>query len=142
MSAEHIRFPVAVHLFLLEIRPEVIRQHVRAGLERLISLKPTLSALGRDRLSVKVSPTLPQAAVILLDGGTPQGRIQLEFRPYREPRGNSFSLELSASDGRLYSVVERSWRAYFADAVAVTTAGSIAGPAPVGDPATLPPDPD
>lgn len=111
--------------FDLEIRPDVIRQHVRAGLERLQQLRETLSAAGRERFLIKVSPTLPQAAVIVLDGGTPHGKAQMEFRPYREPRANSFSLELSAKkSARLYAVVERSLQSYFADASIATPVAS------------------
>lgn len=104
----------------LDMSPETIRQHVRAAIEALQRLKATLSSATQDRFSIKVSPTLPQAAVILLDGGTATSRIQLEFRPYRESRSNSFSLELtSTKEGRLYSTVEKAWLSYFRDSHAV-----------------------
>ena len=105
----------------LETRPDTIRQHVRAGLETLQRLRSTLSAVGQEQFVIKVSPTLPQAAVILLDRGTATSKIQLEFRPYKESRSNSFSIEVSAAEeGRLYTRLEKSWSAYFKDANNIT----------------------
>ena len=100
----------------LDMTPEAIRQQVWVAIEGLRRLKSALSSAAQDRFSIKFSPTLPQAAVILLDGGTATSKIQLELRPYRESRSNSFSLELtSTNEGRLYSTVERAWLNYFKD---------------------------
>lgn len=104
----------------LDSSPETIRQHVRAAIVNLQRLKATLSSETQDRFSIKVSGTLPQAAAILLDGGTETSKLQLELRPYRESRSNSFSLELtSTTEGRLYSTVERAWLCYFRDSHAI-----------------------
>lgn len=101
----------------LEIPPEVIRHNVRAGLNHLAEVRAGLSSDARKRFHVKVSRTLPQAAVILIDAGQPSGRLQLEFRPYRAPRWKSFSIELTAdTQGALYKLLEGSWSTYFRDA--------------------------
>jgi hypothetical protein len=110
----------------LDMSPETIRQHVRAAIEGLQRLKSTLSSATQDRFSIKVSRTLPQAAAILLDGGTATSKIQLELRPYRESRSHSFSLELtSTNESRLYSTVERAWLLYFRDSHAIQSMPSM-----------------
>jgi hypothetical protein len=110
----------------LDMTPEAIRQQVRTAIEGLQRLKSILSSAAQERFSIKVSPTLPQAAVILLDGGTATSKIQLELRPYRESRSNSFSLELtSTAQGRLYTTVERAWLSYFRDSTDIRPISSM-----------------
>lgn len=101
----------------LEMSPQAIRSQVRGSLEKFKSVRAGLDPDAASRLRVKVSDSLPQAAVIMLDSGTPTGRIQLEFRPYRSPRSDSFSFELTpTNDGGLYSTIEAAWGRYLRDA--------------------------
>ncbi|MBT1091604.1 hypothetical protein [Streptomyces sp. Tu102] len=101
----------------LEMSADAIRHHVNHGLGALGGLKLTLSENGKRNLRIKTSATLPQAAVILIDADSPPGKIQLEFRPYRAPRWNSFSIEVSeVGSARLYGTLKSSWQDFFRDA--------------------------
>ena len=91
--------------------------YVHLALEKLLDLKSNMSPDKQDLFSVCISNVIPQAAVIFLDSGTENGRIQLEFRPYGVPRNDSFSMEISyKKDARLYNLLEKSWNKFFEDA--------------------------
>lgn len=101
----------------MQMSHEAIRSHIQTSLEQFAAIREELDLPVRERYIIKVSPSVPQAAIILLDSGKESGRIQMEFRLYRSPRSDSFSIELSASSkSKLYFMVERAWLGYLKDA--------------------------
>jgi len=97
--------------------PESIKTYVTLALNKLNHLRNELPEDKKELFSVRVSKVIPQAAVIFMDGGTPNGKIQLEFRPYGVPRNDSFSIEVSsAKNAKLYDLLEESWERFFDDA--------------------------
>lgn len=101
----------------MHIRPEIIRQNIENAYNQLCNLKEKLSDNEKSLLRIGLSSALPQAAVIMIDAKTNNSKIQLEFRPYRAARNNSFSIELKAnSNANLHNQLEEAWEHYFEDA--------------------------
>jgi len=110
----------------LELPAETIRAQVLSSLDSLKRLQDGLASADMPNFNVKVSDSLPQAAVILLDAGRPTGKIQLELRPYRAARSDSFSIEVCGdADAQLYKILRESWVKFFQDAQPVVRAPEV-----------------
>lgn len=101
----------------LHIPENEIRSQVKMTLQNLNRVKNKLSENAKNRFKVKVSNSLPQAAIIMIDPCSTAGKIQLEFRPYNTPRWQSFSIELKSGKlANLYNIVEKACLSFFSDA--------------------------
>lgn len=94
----------------MHISPEIIGQNIKNAYNQLCSIRETLSGNEKRLLRIGLSSALPQDAVIMIDAITNNSKIQLEFRPHRAARNNSFSIELNAKhNGNLHHQLEEAW---------------------------------
>jgi hypothetical protein len=93
-----------------------VRSRLKSTLRNLSQARELLPISQRVRLSLKVYHSTPIASVIVLDGDGPSGRIQLDFKPYRAPRTNSFGFELEGPGNPLFDTCLQSWRLMFDEA--------------------------
>jgi hypothetical protein len=70
--------------------------NIRDSLEKLRAFKLALPARSRNRFIVRTHKMLPGSSAILLDHSQPEGRIQLETKPYRSGLQQSFAFEVAA----------------------------------------------
>lgn len=93
----------------LGIPVQELRARLVASLDNLVKVRDDAPKVMRDRLSILVYTQMPAASVIMLDYGSEKGaRIQLDFKPFRRPRSESFAFELTAPSS-LYTTCSESW---------------------------------
>jgi hypothetical protein len=89
---------------------------IQSTLVNLYEARSRLLPEEQHRLKIKVYATIPIASVIILDGSLPQGRIQLDLKPYRVPRHFSFAFEITGPGHPLYELCAKAWGSLVADA--------------------------
>ena len=94
---------------------ELVRR-IESSLLNLYHVRSRLLPEEQRRLTIKAYRTIPIASVIILDGNLPDGRIQLDIKPYRVPRHYSFSFELSGPGSALYDLCFKAWGSLVSDA--------------------------
>lgn len=110
----------------IHVDAEIIEQNIKTAYRHLQKLRNSLNEDKKHFFKIGVSAALPQAAVIMIDAKTADSKIQLEFRPYRAARINSFSIELKAGKNtKLHGQLEESWGKYFEDATYVNETEEI-----------------
>jgi hypothetical protein len=93
-----------------------LQARLTASLDNLLAARAVASRDVQRRLSILTYSQMPVASVIMLDYGAERGaRIQLDFKPYRRPRSESFAFELT-SPSALYSTCSEAWIAMINDA--------------------------
>ncbi|MCW2976187.1 MAG: hypothetical protein JWM06_1468 [Actinomycetia bacterium] len=97
--------PVADYLAM---RPAEMKSRLTSSLDNLAAARESASPGVQRRLNILTYTQMPAASVIMLDYGTPSGRIQLDFKPFRRPRSESFTFELT-SPSRLYTTCTEAW---------------------------------
>lgn len=101
----------------IHISTEIIKESIENAYIQLCQLKESMPDNEKRLFRIGVTSALPQAAVIMIDARTSKSKIQLEFRPYRTARSNSFSIELKADQNAyLHHQLEESWGHFFEDA--------------------------
>lgn len=68
---------------------------IRRSLRDLLHFKQTLDGEARSRLDIRVHPALPFGSAILLDHAHPNGRIQIETKPYKVGVQRSIAFEVA-----------------------------------------------
>lgn len=79
--------------------PTELAQAIRHSVRDLIRFKRALPKEIQARLDVRVHPALPFGSAILLDHGYPNGRIQIETKPYKAGLQKSLAFEVSRGVG-------------------------------------------
>jgi len=92
----------------LGIPADEMKGRLLASLRNLAQARETATDSVRNRFSILTYTEMPLASVIMLDYGSASGRIQLDFKPFRRPRSESFSFELS-SPSALYDTCTSAW---------------------------------
>lgn len=93
----------------LDMEPDEVRSRVQMSLKRLWAARGLLSKPEQERFALKVYDTIPIASVIMVDPEEPDGRLQIDLKPYKVPRSQSFAFELSGPNGDLYVRCRNSW---------------------------------
>lgn len=93
---------LADHLGLTE---EHVRQRITASLAVMHATKAGLPIEEQHRIHVLVSDALPVASYIMIDVDEPDGRIQLDIKPYKLPRQSSFTIEFRGPETYLYGTL-------------------------------------
>ncbi len=93
-----------------------LRSRIQWSLFHLDQARSHLSDQHRSRFQIKVYRSLPVASVVMIDPEGPQGRIQIDIKPYRAPRHSSFSFELAQRGHPLYELCKDSWLALIQNA--------------------------
>lgn len=96
--------------------PGDLSRSIRQSLRELVRFKSALLPRARSRVDVRVHGALPSGSAILLDHRQPNGRIQIESKPYKAGLQKSFAFEVMRRepDG-LYDVLAASYDALLAD---------------------------
>jgi len=68
---------------------------IRRSLRDLLHFKQTLDGEARSRLDIRLHPALPFGSAILLDHAHPNGRIQIETKPYKVGVQRSIAFEVT-----------------------------------------------
>lgn len=93
----------------LGIPLQELKSRLVASLGNLTSARDSAPKSVQDRLSILTYTHMPAASVIMLDYGSGNGaRIQLDFKPFRRPRSESFAFELTAPSP-LYTTCSEAW---------------------------------
>jgi len=100
----------------LDIPQAELVRRIQSSLGNLHEAWSKLGSDERDRLTIKVYRTIPIASVIILDGNRPEGRIQIDIKPYRVARNYSFSFELAGPGHTLYDLCNKAWGSLVAEA--------------------------
>ncbi len=100
----------------LDTAPEELRVNICSSLRRLHELRQEFGREENSRYILKVHNVLPLGSAIIIDGDTPQGRFQLETKPYKVDFGRSFGFELRGPGKYFYDVCVSSWRHIIRDA--------------------------
>ncbi len=107
---------------VLNMDHEDLSRSIRRSLRELVRFKARMPEGVGARLDVRVHPALPSSSAILLDHHEPDGRIQLETKPYKTGLQKSFAFEVMrfTPDG-LYDVLARAYDTLLADGQSVET---------------------
>ena len=100
----------------LNIEAKELKLRIESSLNNLYKAREKLSIEEKNRFRIKVYKTIPIASVIMIDGETNYGRIQLDFRPYKVPRHYSFAFEFSGRGNYLYDLCRNAWKKLIDDA--------------------------
>ncbi len=86
-------------------------RHVKVSAEgrKVLGILSQLSPDEKKRFRIKVYDAIPIASVIMLDSEEKNGRTQIDIKPYKAPRQNSFTFELSGRGHSLYDVCTSAW---------------------------------
>lgn len=94
----------------LGCEPQEIVDRIESSLTKLYKAKEEqLSPDEKKRFRIKVYDAIPIASVIMLDSEEKNGRTQIDIKPYKAPRQNSFTFELSGRGHSLYDVCTSAW---------------------------------
>lgn len=106
---------------LLNRDPGELADSIRGSLRDLIRFKWTLPLEVQARLDIRVHPALPFGSAILLDHAYPNGRIQIETKPYRVGLQRSLAFEVTrrVDSSGLFDVLARAYRALLDDGQSV-----------------------
>src|SRR5208282_2140719 len=88
---------MAVMAPVLSAEPRDLEASIRRSLNNLVELKRALNERIQGRFDVRVHPVLPFGSAILLDHKYPNGRIQIETKPYKVGLQRSFAFEVGRS---------------------------------------------
>lgn len=96
--------------------PADLAETIRQSLRELAHFKEELSKRARSRVEVRVHHAVPFGSAILLDHHLPNGRIQIETKPYKVGYQKSFAFEVirTEPDG-LFDVLAASYDALLRD---------------------------
>lgn len=96
--------------------PADLSHTIRQSLQALAHFKSGLNKRVRSRIDVRVHHAVPLGSAILLDHGLPNGRIQIETKPYKAGYQRSFAFEVMRTEpGGLYDVLATSYDALLSD---------------------------
>lgn len=100
----------------LDMKPSELKSRIESSLNNLYEAKRKLSAEDQKRFKIKIYHTIPIASVIMIDEGSEDGRIQLDFKPYKVPRDYSFAFQFSGRGKYLYDLCRNAWKRLIDDA--------------------------
>lgn len=108
---------MAVIAPVLGAEPNDLEGSIRRSLKNLVELKRALHERVQSRFDVRVHPALPFGSAILLDHTYPNGRIQVETKPYKVGLQRSFAFEVgrSAESSVLYDTLVTAYEKLLAD---------------------------
>lgn len=111
--------PSSIHLFealapVLDTNVNELLDRVKDCLRRLQTFRESLSDDFRPYMSVRVHNAIPNASGILIDHKTPDGRIQLETKPYKSAMQHSFGFEVRAGS-KFYEALVSSYERLLSD---------------------------
>lgn len=92
----------------LGIADAELRDRLEASLNNLAHERQGATESVRNRFSILTYAEMPLASVIILDYGATSARVQLDFKPFRRPRSESFSFEITAPSA-LYETCASAW---------------------------------
>ena len=101
---------------VLKKDPVELSNSIRESLRELARFKEDLPKRAGSRIEVRVHNAIPFGSAILLDHRRPNGRIQIETKPYKAGYQKSFAFEVmrTTPDG-LYDVLAASYNALLDD---------------------------
>jgi len=101
----------------LNREPADLEESIRRSMRNLVQLKQALPVKVQSRLDVRVHPALPFGSAILLDHAYPNGRIQIETKPYKVGLQRSFAFEVARSpkSGVLFDTLATAYEKLVAD---------------------------
>lgn len=92
----------------LDLTSDDLKNRLLSSLDSLVRARAHASAHAQARLQVLVYSTIPAASVIILDYGHSSARIQLDFKPFKKPRSDSFAFELQPPSA-LFTTCSEAW---------------------------------
>ena len=93
---------------------------IQRSLRELCQFRQALSPDVRPRLDIRVHKVLPFGSAILLDHNHPNGRIQIETKPYKAGIQKSFAFEVRRTESSdLYDVLAKSYDKVLDDGTSV-----------------------
>jgi pyrimidine deaminase RibD-like protein len=106
---------------VLNREPTELAESIRGSLKNLVEFKRALPEKVQSRLDVRVHPALPFGSAILLDHAHPNGRIQIETKPYKVGLQRSFAFEVArrSGSGVFFDVLVTAYEALVADGQSV-----------------------
>jgi hypothetical protein len=116
---------------LLDESPDQLTRDINAAIDALSRSKDRLLAPQRENLTLKVHNVVPFASGILIDALDPskEGIIQVEIKPYKSGRSDSFAIEVRGSNDyvdnkALYKTLRESWLQLIRDCTDVQVDGA------------------
>ena len=102
---------------------ELLAQSIKDRLNELAQFKRSLSMSAKKRFKLRAHKAIPFGSAILIDHKEPQGRIQIETKPYKTPLRKSIAFEIipTGSSG-LYKTLIDSYEKLIDDGSEVTSA--------------------
>ena len=91
---------------IVNMESEELVRTIRSSLRDLLGLKERMAKTVQEQFDVRVHHSLPCGSAILLDHRQPDGRIQIEAKPYKAGLQKSFAFEVVRREqGGLYDVL-------------------------------------
>ncbi len=100
---------VASMASFFDISGQELLVRTQAAVRRLSDARQGLSPEERTRFTIKLYDAIPIASVIILDAERPDGRLQMDIKPYKTPRRDAFALELGGPQCPLYVRCRDAW---------------------------------
>ena len=106
---------------VLNREPADLAETIRHSLRILVKFKQALPVEVQSRLDIRVHPSLPFGSAILLDHACPNGRIQIETKPYKIGLQRSFAFEVARRPefGVLFDTLATAYEKLVADGQSV-----------------------
>jgi hypothetical protein len=96
--------------------PEELKLSIFRALGELLKFRSHLSSTAQSRLDLRVHKSIPFGSAILLDHREPNGRIQIESKPYKVPVRQSFAFEIGPhGTSGLYEAMVDGFQSLLAD---------------------------
>ncbi|WP_460399181.1 hypothetical protein [Actinophytocola sediminis] len=101
----------------LGLAEQDLRNRAEASLRTMRKARAELGEIDRARFDVRVYQFVPTASFILLDVNEPNGRIQMDIKPFQVNRQASVSMEFSGPASSLYVLFRDSTLRHLDDCV-------------------------
>lgn len=96
--------------------PADLSHTIRRSVQALAHFRSRLSKRAQSRVDVRLHNAVPFGSAILLDHRLPNGKIQIETKPYKAGYQRSFAFEVMRTEaGGLYDVLAASYDALLSD---------------------------
>lgn len=106
---------------VLRMKPKDLARSIRHSFRELFDMKRHLNSAVQRRCDLRVHKTIPFGSVIMLDHNEPNGRIQIETKPYKAGLQNSIAFEVRRSPkNHLYNLLVGSFETLLSEGESLT----------------------
>lgn len=100
----------------LDMTVDDARHRIEQSLMALHQMREHLAPSAKPRMGLRVYDSLPAFTTIIIDPDEDDCRVQIDLKPYRQPRHNSFAIEFKGCGKYMVELLRNAGSACFEDA--------------------------